>query len=467
MLVRRLSLIAALIMASPVWAGYAMLTPPAPLVLQAGGTTTVAYGNIAAANAPRIAGGYVLANATLNTGAKTIIVPVAMRVAGNAAVFAVTKLNPYVAAASLVVGAYSLAREWFGRDEQLPHLDIDADGHIYIPGVPVDPGFGEYQYMNSSGVWVSIYTLAGLKWQCNDLVNYQGVVTTVAQSSLTMGGSCGYEVQGVMRTGNVGNFYCNTGWVSGGNAGSQQKTNGICLADGGQPSPTPGVDSYPTPERLESLSVAPISASLLPYLSPDIPVEPIPVINPATQPVGDPLIGPELNPAPAIDPAPFRVPNGDSVPIPNTNPQQYSQPWLEITPAPTLEEPWRVDVIQIITIELNPIIQPNPPFVQQLTDCDKYPGALSCSDLDDPDDEEVPRETRHIELQDGPSFAGGSCPADLVISAAGHSFNVFDASVACGWVLAARPVILFLAALSALTIIRPGGRKVRAVTVDD
>jgi len=35
----------------------------------------------------------------------------------------------------------------------------------------------------------------------------------------------------------------------------------------------------------------------MPYLDMPIPVDPKPVINPITQPVGDPLVGPDVNPA--------------------------------------------------------------------------------------------------------------------------------------------------------------------------
>lgn len=449
------------------YAGYAQLVPPAPLVLQSGGTTTIAVSQ--SANAARFAGGYLMTEATLTLGARQVVVPVALRVAANASVFAVTKLNPYVAAASLAFTAWQLAEEWFGRDSETPALQVDASGHIYLPGSTRPPEFGEYQYVNpSTGLNQSVTTLSGIRWNCNGIMNSQGEMLQQGETSFTMGNACGYEVQGVMRYGTTGLFRCSTGWVYAGDyGGSSQLVNGICLLNGAPP-PTTTVDGPPPQSRLDSLADDAISASLLPFLSPDIPVDPIPVINPATQPVGDPLIGPNVNPAPVINPQPFRVPNGDPVLIPGTDPPQYNQPWWEITPAPTAEDPWRVQVEQVTTVVTspNPIIQPVP--VPVPSDCDKFPGALGCADVEEPDSQEqIPREDRHIELQQGGSFGGGACPDDLVINVRGTAIQVTDSSTACGWIALARPVIILLAALSALTIIRPGGGKVHPGTSDD
>ena len=83
-------------------AGYAQLAPP-PGFTSVGGVSTMPVG--AAANGARYVGGHVVANASLQAGARAITVPVAYRVAANAATFAVTRMNPWVAGATLVASA--------------------------------------------------------------------------------------------------------------------------------------------------------------------------------------------------------------------------------------------------------------------------------------------------------------------------------------------------------------------------
>lgn len=463
MFIRSFSLIAIFIIyfiASPVFAGYAMLKPPAPLVLQPGGLTTVPYANIAAANAPRIAGGHVLANASLNLGARTIVVPVALRVAANASVFAATKLNPYVAAASLAYGAWQLFNEWSNRDTYLSPLnpnasplDVSDSGHIVeYPEKEKVPFYKDWVTLNPNGTTSPIKGPIA-EYSCTATYGRAPQVTLVMVHSASCdAGSASYY------------YVCNNGWNNG---RFNYSISTGCVVPGNLNSFDPSSAVSASPFRLANLANAPISASLLPFLSPDIPVDPIPIINPLVEPVGDPLIGPDVNPAPVAQPSPMNVPNGQAVPMPNTNPQTYLQPWHHIVPSPTPAEPWRVEIIQVVTVENQPI--QDSPFIQQETDCDKYPNSFACALLGDPEDDqqENPKEGRNILLLSGSGFSGAACPANLVISSFAHSFQVFDSSVACGWIRAARPVILLLAALSALTIVRPGGNKVRPVSVDD
>lgn len=460
--------VAAWLLSSSAFAGYAMLNPPAPLVLQPGGVTTINYGSIAAANAPRIAGGHVLVNTSLNLGARTVVVPVALRVAANASVFAATKLNPYVAAASLVVSAWQLVDEWFSRDPVAPPMSISPDGHIWIAPVFDQPEWMR-QYVIDSITGELVQADFGPRTECNSIPGVFGSPGTAAVVTVVGSSPCGYQVggwQGPMVYGVNTEYRCNVGWTHpGNNQGSNQKVIGSCITGGPMPAPEP---TSPDAGRLTSIGYHPLDPRILPWLWPEVPVDPIPIINPLVEPTGDPLVGPNVNPAPEASPSPMRFPNGEAVPNPGTNPQTYQQPWYYVTPAPTAAEPWRVEVTQVTTTEDAPIPDTDPPpYVQQLTDCDKYPESLSCAEFEEEDDEDIPRENRHIFLVDGASLSGGSCPSNLAITSLGQTFQVFDSSVACGWIAAARPVILFLAALSALTIVRPGGHKVRAISVDD
>ena len=156
----------------------------------------------------------------------------------------------------------------------------------------------------------------------------------------------------------------------------------------------------------------------------------------------------------------MRIPNGDPVPIPNTNPPTYSQPWLEIHPSPTVTDPWRVDVRPIVTETPNPNPVPDPttpvPPPDFYTDCEKFPGSIGCMPVGEvPPAEAIPRQTRNISLQNGPAFGGAGCPANLTFTLHGHTYTGINMSEPCGWISnLVRPVVLLLAFISAVGIVR-------------
>lgn len=397
------------------------------------GVSTIAVGT--AANAASYAGGYVTTNATLNLGARAVTVPLAYRVAANAAVFAATKMNPYVAAASLAAAAIPFAVDWFSRSPN--PLEVSPDGFVRVPAQPGGT-FGDV--MTDNGLTVT-----------QRMASYVGSFHCPCQSSgpasrvSTCNGGYGVGVVDKYGTG----------------------IDTICFGDTAPVAPPPVPARAPTTVELEQLGSVPLNPALLPYIGDSIPVDPVPVINPASAPIGDVVIGPSGNPAPAVSPAPLRVPDGEPVPIPNTSPQQYEQPWLEIVPSPTTAEPLRVDVRPITTVTTNPVapLDPvtvpdpstgNPSPTTGQTDCDKYPGSLGCIPVGDIPDVEIPTDEREIQLQDGPAFGGGSCPPDLVINLHGTTVTALDMSVACGWISnLMRPLVLLLASISAIFIVAP------------
>lgn len=91
------------------------------------------------------------------------------------------------------------------------------------------------------------------------------------------------------------------------------------------------------------------------------------------------------------------------------------------------------------------------------TDCDKFPNSLACMAAGDaPAPEQVPSQTRDITPQSGPVFGGGGCPANLNVGIAGRSITVISMATPCAWIVDyMRPLILLLAALSAVFIIFP------------
>jgi hypothetical protein len=88
--------------------------------------------------------------------------------------------------------------------------------------------------------------------------------------------------------------------------------------------------------------------------------------------------------------------------------------------------------------------------------CELYPDILACKKLEAPPEEPLPKETRNIELQTGPSFAGGGCIPDVNVSVFGHQVTALAMAVPCGWISDyLKPFILLLASLSAVFIIYP------------
>lgn len=434
-LLSRMAFFVAAFLPAAAFAGYAQLAPP-PAFQSVGGVSTMNVGT--AANGARYAGGHVMANASLNLGARVVTVPVAMRVAANAATFAVTKLNPWLAGLQLATLAIPYIVEWFQGSD----LAVNDDGVIIVPGTvgPVTAGD------------LRIYTWEGVKTgtQVYPGMTCPGTITTVKmQDQCSPGGGL---VGWWMRSS------CSPAWSNG--------WSGQYCGSGAMPTGSASPSRAPTEDDLAPLVNSALNPQALAELGLPLPVDPEPVVNPAAEPVGDIEIGPNGNPAPQLqpNPNPLRYPNGNPVPIPNTNPQTYSQPWWEVEGAPTPTEPWRVTVRPVVTETANPDPQPDPdgttpdpePPFDFYTDCDKFPGSLGCAPVGDlPGPDEVPSETRTITLQSGPSFTGSGCPADVSFSIAGRTIDMVDMSVPCGWISGlVKPVFILLAVISAVFIVR-------------
>lgn len=91
------------------------------------------------------------------------------------------------------------------------------------------------------------------------------------------------------------------------------------------------------------------------------------------------------------------------------------------------------------------------------TDCEKYPDSVGCMPAGDaPAQETVPSESRTLELQPGPTFAGGGCPANVSASIMGRSVQLVNMAQACSWIdVYMRPLVLLLATISAVFIVVP------------
>ena len=218
---------------------------------------------------------------------------------------------------------------------------------------------------------------------------------------------------------------------------------------------TPPMRAVPEEQFIDDLSSKPMPPGVPKELpSPThLPVEsPSPILNPTE---GD-------NPTPS----PMRVPTGDPIPIPNTNPQQYRQPYVDIVPSPTVDNPWRVDVKpgETTSTNPNPVENPTPDGEdkpaeeQEKSLCEKHPDILACSkpELDIPDGE-IPRTAKQISYAEEGGFGGGSCPANVYANLHGKQTMVYEWARTCSVVSTyIRPIIILLGAMGALFILIPG-----------
>lgn len=198
--------------------------------------------------------------------------------------------------------------------------------------------------------------------------------------------------------------------------------------------------------------------------------KPMPAPVPIELPPGTPLPidRPIVNPDETDDPSglPFRIPTGSPSPIPNTNPQRYRQPYVDIVPSPTPDDPLRVDVKpgESTSTDPKPVENPKPDAEgkpaeeQEKSLCEKHPDILACQkpDLDTPDGE-IPRTSKTVTYAEEGGFGGGSCPGNLYSNIGGKSVMVYNWSETCGVVSTyLRPIILLLGAMGALFILIPG-----------
>src|SRR6185312_2309944 len=108
-------------------------------------------------------------------------------------------------------------------------------------------------------------------------------------------------------------------------------------------------------------------------------------------PVEQPILNPDAETDP--QPQPLWVPQGNPVPVPNTNPQQYSQPGTRLTPSPSPSSPWQVDVApdDKVSIDPTPVLSPqavppadaaSAPSSDQPSDiCKLHPNIVACQTL--------------------------------------------------------------------------------------
>lgn len=397
------------------WAGFAQLAPPPGWSGAAGG-----YSMPSASNAATFSGGFSGPGGSMNIGGKAVTMPAAYRFAANAGRFAATAMfrNP----------------AWWAASAAIAYI---ADQCIGVVGgvwkITCGPGTGKLSDGNEyrvSGTWASHVWYSSPQESCTAEGAYYGGSAVYsgswpgfcqvyrANGQYVNGG--GYEIRASS---------CPSGWY---------KTDQGCTQ---APQPL----NISEADFVERISPKPIPADLPKVIPGPWPVE-IPVINPT----------PGSNP----QPQPFVVPDGLPRPVPNTDPQQWEQPGIRISPAPTPSAPWQVDIQPIKTPVPGPEASPEPytpgeeapeSKPDDTTDlCKLNPDILACQKLDTPEDVEIPNTEKTITVSPDSGWGptSGTCPAPKVVSFMRQSIPI-PLDAVCMFASGLRPVVLAMAWLAA------------------
>lgn len=414
---RRHSLVAVLLIAvlwlvaKPAAAGYAYPTPPTGWGGSSGAWT---YGGTAAANADWF-NGRAAANVTVNVGGRAVTVPAAMRTAANA--------GSVIARAALVVTPWGRAIQ-FAQWAQV----------------------GSWIWDEANQQWLAPKTVLAAGWEWN-ISGYKS-------------GSCQGAVDAYRNAaGYPGAAECyNFGTHENGNPTASWRiraVNGNCCVESGNVM----ADAKQMPTTVHE----PATDSDADELAADHPI-PEEALEEAQKHLPVPMDLPIINPYPDLagDAVPLRVPQGEPVPVPNTNPQRYDQPVTDIVPAPSPATPWRVDVQPKIVQgedpvgveEPEPVVDGDPvgePNAEGKTDCDKYPEASGCKPLDVPNDTtQIPEVTIPVAINPDGGWGAdnAACPADRSVSMLGQNIPI-PFTLFCQYFSGLRYVIIAFAWLGA------------------
>lgn len=207
--------------------------------------------------------------------------------------------------------------------------------------------------------------------------------------------------------------------------------------------------------------------------------KPLPDVLPKLLPFPLPVEAPIVNPSPGDNPVsqPQRLPQGSPMPVPNTDPQQWRQPVVDLVPAPTPSTPWRIEVIprDIITQsptapaplpESAPVTEPAAdPATEPATNpdlCEKNPDILACQKIElgtlDPVD--VPNTNRQMGINKDTGWGpeNGTCPAPKTATIMGVNLSM-PFTMICEFATAIKPMLIGFAWLSAALTFFGLGRK--------
>lgn len=444
-------------------AAYVAVVPQVPVVSGAANLMRITGGVVSA--------GYVFTTGVLQLGAYNlgqIAMPMAFRIAAGAAVAgtATAALAPLIVGGVVLGAAAPYVIDWIQRAHASNvamdlYYDSLTDTVIRRPSHGFDSAFGD---VNTNGINIdaSVDSRTGASVRDTVLSRTSNITSYCGRAPYTIISVASPNYAGAGCYHSLSVNYCIR---DGGTGGFPVCLGGTAPVMGGTNVSGPPL----TASDVQALENIPVNPAILPALGQPVPVDPVPVMNPPTSPNQDTPIGPGVPAAPTLPSQPLRIADGEPIPIPGTNPQQYQQPWQEIVAAPTPTDPYRVDVRPITTVvdtptaPTVPVTVPAPttgnpaPGTSTLTDCDKYPGSLGCLPVGTPPpDAAIPTRTLDITQQTGPTFGGGGCPASLNFSLNGQQITGINMATPCSWITSyVKPIILLLAAISAVFIVLP------------
>jgi len=322
------------------YATAAVLTPAAGQAVQTVNGVRVAAG-IARA-------GYVLGTASVYIAefGGAVAINVGWRVAAGAAVAATATAT----IAPLVLGGLALGTAGYYAKEWLDaaHAQGKATDFEYNPATDTierkaiaGNGFDENATKLSTGE-----TVAQAKAMYNDWLPGACGTNGCTARATPNASSCNNNRTYYSLHNSIGSLV--TGWCLDANGA-------IPLA--GTPPSKPTADQW---EQLaQQLASIPVNPKLLEQMGKPIPVDPVPAINPPDQTGSQDLPIGVSNPAPTLPSRPLTV-TGEAVPVPNTSPQQYTQPTWTITPTNDAANPYGVTITSTSVTTGNPATPTNP-----------------------------------------------------------------------------------------------------------
>ena len=324
------------------------------------------------------------------------------------------------------------------------------------PNLPVSSGFS-YFFIQNNTIWHSIGDA------CNETRRFWGGVSVSVGTSTVINSSTTRIICNISMPGP---------WFGTREAIVERQRSANCPA-GWYITPAGCVQTPPPITR-------PLTEEqFVPLVAPQIQPAQVPNILPNTVPI--PVETPTINPAPRTVPVPYTppiprpliVPLSDPVMIPNTEPQQWRQPLVQINPSPTPDNPWRVSLNpkERITTSPHGITEPvsdldpaTPAQPSPTSDfCLRNPEVLACArvpEFDIPNDE-IQTLTEVISYEPEQFLGGGSCPRPVTVNLGGHTITAFDTPLYCQFISSYfRPVLLAIAAFTSMMIVAGGFRSV-------
>lgn len=402
------------------FAGFAQLAPPVGWAPPSGLGSQAVYR--AAANEAWLVN-TVRTTAALNVGGAAVEMPVAMRLAANAGRFAATGmfLNPVGLGLTAAVIAAPYALQW-AKDQG---YSLEGDKWWRSEKRAVVQYQGEYSsVLYLSPELAAVASVRAFYWQ------------NPPPGTIDCTGSFGPGATNA--TYSCKSYHAGQSWLGTDNIGVSK------------------VESASAPEKKPAVQF---------QFENEVGDAPMPwqVVNELPMPF--PVDSPVLNPSPGLQPQPLRVPQGSPQAVPNSDPQQYKQPVLDVVPAPTPLSPWQVD------LQPKDVTSPDPDGVKNPatpasgasgTPSDKsdlcllHPDILACAKpvFDTPNGPDLPTKEAQISVTPdsgwGPDNA--SCPAPRHIFPQGRDVPIpFD--LFCFYLAGIRPIVIAMAWLGAAFIL--------------